>query len=89
MTMSSWNNLTKKLVDDFEIINLGALKYFLGIGLARSKEGIYVAQQKYLLGEIGLAGYKAAETPIEASLKLQPAKNEVVNWEQYQRLMGN
>lgn len=76
MAMSSWNNLTKKLVDDFEIINLGALKYFLGIGLARSKEGIYV-------------GYKAAETPIEASLKLQPAKNEVVNWEQYQGLMGN
>jgi hypothetical protein len=34
-------------------------------------------------------GYKAVETPIEASLKLQPAKNEVVNWEQYQRLMGN
>jgi hypothetical protein len=55
------------------------LKNFLGIGLARSKEGIYVAQQKYLLGEIGLVGYKAAETPIEASLKLQPAKNEVVN----------
>lgn len=89
MTMSSWNNLTKKLVDDFEIINLGASKYLLGKGLARSKEGIHVAQQKYLLGEVGLVGYKAAETSIEANLKLQLAKNEVVNREQYQRLMGN
>ena len=84
--------LKKKLVDDFEIKDLSASKYFLGMEFSRSKEGIFVNQCKYvldLLRKTGLLGCKAAETPIEANLKLQPAKTkEVVNREQYQRLVG-
>ena len=50
-------------VDDFEIKDLGALKYFLGIEFTRSKKGICVSQWKYvldLLGETGLLGCKVA-----------------------------
>lgn len=39
----------KKLVDNFEIRDLGALKYFLGMEFARSKKSIFVDQRKYLL----------------------------------------
>jgi hypothetical protein len=39
----------KKLVDNFEIRDLGALKYFLGMEFARSKKSIFVDQHKYLL----------------------------------------
>ncbi|XP_059654624.1 pentatricopeptide repeat-containing protein At3g06920-like [Cornus florida] len=84
--------LKKRLAADFEIKDLGALKYFLGMEFARSKEGIFVNQRKYvldLLSETGLLGYKPAETPIEPNLKLQPSKDEeVMNREQYQRLVG-
>jgi len=57
---------------------------------ARSKEGIIVNQCKYvfdLLGETGLLGCKAAETPIEPNSKLQSAKTEDVVNKQYQRLI--
>lgn len=84
--------LKKILAKEFEIKDLGNLKYFLGMEFARSKKGIFVSQRKYvldLLGETGLLGCKAAETPIEPNLKLEPAKTEkVINREQYQRLVG-
>lgn len=34
--------LKKKLAEEFEIKDLGSLKYFLGMEFARSKEGIFV-----------------------------------------------
>jgi hypothetical protein len=82
----------KRLANEFEIKDLGALKYFLGMEFAKSKEGIFVNQRKYvqdLLGETGMLGYKPTETPMEPNTKLQPAKTKsVVNKEQYQRLVG-
>lgn len=57
--------LKERLVEKFEIKYLGALKYFLSMDFARSKEGIFVNQCKYvldLLGEIGMLGCKATET---------------------------
>uniref|UniRef100_A0A2N9EE05 Reverse transcriptase Ty1/copia-type domain-containing protein n=1 Tax=Fagus sylvatica TaxID=28930 RepID=A0A2N9EE05_FAGSY len=84
--------LKERLADEFEIKDLGALKYFLGMEFAKSKEGIFVNQRKYvldLLGETGMLGCKPAETPMEPNTKLQPAKTKsVVNKEQYQRLVG-
>ena len=71
---------------------MGTLKYFLGMEFARSKEGIFVNQRKYvldLLGEIGQLGCKLAETPIEPNIKLLPSKDDEKKYkEQYQRLVG-
>ena len=84
--------LKRRLATEFEIKDLGALKYFLGMEFARSKEGIFVNQRKYvldLLGETGQLGCKPAKTPIEPNIKLLPSKNdEVKDKEQYQRLVG-
>ena len=65
--------LKKKLANDFEIKDLGTLKYFIGMEFARFKEGIFVNQHKNvldLLGETGLLGCKVAKTSIEPNLKL-------------------
>ena len=58
---------------------------------ARSKEGIFVNQRKYvlhLLGETRQPGCKPTETPIEPNIKLLSSKDdEVKDKEQYQRLV--
>ena len=83
--------LKRRLAVEFEIKDLGALNYFLGMEFARSKEGIFVNQHKYvldLLGETGQLSYKPTETPIEPNIKLLSSKNdEVKDKEQYQRLV--
>ncbi|RVW64704.1 Retrovirus-related Pol polyprotein from transposon RE1 [Vitis vinifera] len=84
--------LKGKLAEEFEIKDLGALKYFLGMEFARSKEGIFVNQRKYvldLLDETSMLGCKPAETPIEPNVKLQPTKTKnVKDQNRYQRLVG-
>ena len=84
--------LKKALTREFEIKDLGPLKYFLGMEFARSKKGIFISQKKYildLLREIGLLECKGAKTPLEPNLKLQPTSPvEVIDKEKYQHLVG-
>ena len=84
--------MKKFLVREYEIKDLGALRYFLSMDFAKSKKAIFVSQRKYvldLLEEIDLLGCKLVETPVEPNLRLQLANaDNVVNQEQYQRLVG-
>ncbi|KAK3009342.1 hypothetical protein RJ639_013424 [Escallonia herrerae] len=84
--------LRKYLVKEFEIKDLGKLKYFLGIEVARSKEGIFVSQQKYvldLLEETGKLGCRPSDTPIEPNHRLAEfMEGEPTDKGMYQRLVG-
>ncbi|KAG6519635.1 hypothetical protein ZIOFF_023132 [Zingiber officinale] len=86
--------LKSKLTSEFEIKDLGSLRYFLGIEVARSKKGIYVCQRKYvldLLKETGKLGSRPASIPIEVNHDLtSPSGEDLTNLEKgtYQRLVG-
>ena len=84
--------LQKYLSQEFEMKDLGDLKYFLGIEVARSKTYIFMSQRKYvldLLTETGMLGCKLADTPIEMNHKLcEGMDQEPSNKEQYQCLVG-
>ncbi|KAI5317138.1 hypothetical protein L3X38_036845 [Prunus dulcis] len=71
--------------------DLGDLKYFLGIEVARSTTGTFLSQRKYvldLLTETGMLGCKPVDTPIEMNHKLcEDIDQELTNKEQYQRLV--
>jgi hypothetical protein len=53
--------------------DLGQLRYFLGIEIARGAEGIVLSQRKYvldLLTETGMLECKPAGAPIDQKAKL-------------------
>ena len=57
----------------FDIKDLGELKYFLGIEMCRSKEGMFMSQRKYtldILKEAGDLGGRTAKTPLEEGYKV-------------------
>ena len=63
-------NLKNILVTEFEFKDLGNLKYFLGIEVARSKQCISMCQRKYvldLLAETGMLDCRPADTPMEVT----------------------
>lgn len=84
--------LQEKLATEFEMKNLGGLKYFLGIEVARSKQGIFISQRKYilnLLSEIGLLDCKPADTPIVQNHKLGEYPDQIpTDKSRYQKLVG-
>ena len=74
--------LKKYLATQFEIKNLDKLKYFLGIEVARSENGILLSQMKYvlnLLKETRMLGCKPIDTPIEVNHNLKKNIGELVD----------
>lgn len=84
-------SLKVHLEKEFEIKDLGTLRYFLGMEVARTNHGIVVHQRKYvldLLEEIGMIGCKLAVTPIYPNHKLgAKIKGDPIDKGRYQRLV--
>jgi hypothetical protein len=85
-------NLKAFFSSQFQIKDLGPLKYFLGVEVTRSKVGIIICQQKYtldILEETGLLGAKPTKVPIEADLVPTLAGNSSLHeLVRYRRLVG-
>lgn len=61
------------LDQQFNIKDLGKLKFFLGFEVAGSTKGITMYQRKYaldLLSDVGLLSAKSCTTPMDSTLKL-------------------
>jgi hypothetical protein len=84
-------NLILHLRKEFDIKDIGSLKYFLGNEIARSHKGLFLSQRKYvldLLREIGKMGAKPASVPMEYNNKsihdIEPLEDIGV----FQRIVG-
>lgn len=83
----------KALLDQkFGIKDLGSLKYFLGLEIARSDKGISLNQRKYTLEvqkETGMLGCNPVKIFMEQQLKLSKGDGELLkDFGQYRRLIG-
>ena len=91
---SEIQDVTMLLDQTFKIKDLGNLKYFLGLEIARSSAGIHLCQRKYtldILFDSGMLGCRPNTTPLDSSTKLHPATGTPLSAEassSYRRLIG-
>ncbi|GKA42474.1 uncharacterized mitochondrial protein-like protein [Tanacetum coccineum] len=62
------------MMSEFEMSDLGNLKYFLGLEVKQADDGIFVSQRKYakdLLSKFGMQNCNGEATPMNPGEKLQ------------------
>ncbi|KAJ3698018.1 hypothetical protein LUZ61_001723 [Rhynchospora tenuis] len=86
------NKFKEYLCINFHMKDLGQLKYFLGIEIAKGPIGLFLSQRKYtldIIAECGLLGAKPAMTPLEQNHNLAKATGDLMkDAEKYRRLVG-
>ncbi|RDX58552.1 hypothetical protein CR513_62128, partial [Mucuna pruriens] len=78
--------LKEKLATQFEMKELGKLKYLFKIEVAYSKQDIFISQRKYvhdLLKEIGKLGWNTSGVPIEHNHRIECEESPTIEKSQY------
>ncbi|XP_062103182.1 uncharacterized mitochondrial protein AtMg00810-like [Humulus lupulus] len=77
----------------FQMKELGELKHFLGLEIDRTKEGLFLCQQKYardLLQRFGMLECKPISTPMETNAKLCAHEgHDLQDGAMYRQLVGS
>ncbi len=86
-------DLKKFLTQNFEMKDLGELRYFLGIKVIQSPKGTWLLQRQYALNklsEYGMASCKPILIPLKQNVKLNAYEGDLVeDTTMYRRIVGS
>ena len=81
------------LKQEFEMKDLGELRYFLGIEVIRTSKGIWLSQRQYgldMLSKYGMADCKPISMPLDVNAKLSAQVGDVVeDVTMYRKIVGS
>ena len=81
------------MMKEFDMSDLGKMKYFLGIEVVQSGEGIFISQKKYVLEVLkrfGMEHSNSVQNPIIPGFKISTDENGVgVDSSLYKQLVGS
>jgi hypothetical protein len=87
------DNFKQQMKSTFKMSDLGLLKYYLGLEVTQSTEGITVCQRAYaakILESTGLSDCNPSDTPMESRLKLSKiSTSPAVDATQYRSIVGS
>jgi hypothetical protein len=93
LAMQEELNQFERNKDEFEMSMMGELKFFLGLQIKQTEDGIFLNQSKYvidLLKRFGLTNAKAYGTPMSPSTKLdKDEKGKPVDVKLYRGMIGS
>src|SRR5271156_2783163 len=94
--LNSVNDLKAQLSEEYEMKDMGELKYFLGIQVHRDRERkiIHISQPWYnrtILERYGMQDSKPASTPLSSGARLTKAKatDTLTDQREYQSMIGS
>jgi len=78
---------------EFDMTDLGKMKFFLGVEIVQNDEGIYLSQRKYtleILERFGLENANSVRNPMVPGMKLMKNEDgEQVNMTRYKQMVGS
>lgn len=81
------------LKQEFEMKDLGDLRYFLGIEIIRTPDGIWLSQRQYvldMLSKYGMADYKPISVPLDQNGKVSADAGFVLeDATMYRKIVGS
>jgi hypothetical protein len=86
-------DLKKLLKQEFEMKDLGELRYFVDIEVIQSPKGIWLLQRQYALNKLskyGMTSCKPISIPLEQNVKLSADEGDLVeDIIMYRRIVGS